>query len=252
MVILDKPVVFFDLETTGVNLAADKIVQIGLIRCNADLTVVMEKSFLVNPGKPIPAEATKIHHITDSDVKDAPHFAAIAGVLLKHFEGADMGGYNIAAFDVPMLAQEFHGCGIEFPAIDTKFIDAYTIYQKFEPRDLTGAYRHYCGGELVNAHDAMQDTRASLDIFRAQAKKYKDLGPNASAIHATTGFGDSVDLAGKFRKTPEGVVVFTFGKHEGQPVLQHKDYLEWMLGAEFPPQTKVVIAGLLGKNHHTA
>jgi DNA polymerase III subunit epsilon len=245
MLSLVRPVIFFDLETTGTVPGKDRVVQIALMRCNADLSIAHVETHLVNPQMHIPKEATAVHHITDGDVKDAPTFATLAPPLLAQFQNADLGGYNIANFDIPLLADEFARCGILFPSADMKFIDAYSILIHREPRDLAGAYSYYCGKQLTNAHDAEADVTATHQVFLAQVRKYSSLGPTASDIHDECGFSGNVDFAGKLKRTSQGEIVFGFGKNAGKPVRDHADYLQWMLTADFPIQTKAVIRDLL-------
>ena len=155
------PLIFFDLETTGVNLFVDRIVELSVIKIMPDGSRET-KTRLINPEMPIPAEATAVHHISDEDVKDAPTFRQLAHSLAIYFEGCDLGGYNVGKFDIPMLTREFSRCGIQFSTAGRRIFDAYTIFCQMEPRNLTAAYKFFCGKKLEGAHGAAADTQASL------------------------------------------------------------------------------------------
>jgi DNA polymerase III subunit epsilon len=245
MVTLDRPVVFVDLETTGTSLSNDRIVQIAVLRCNHDLSIAEQHCMLLNPGIPIPEAASAAHHITDENVKDAPTFCEVAQDLHLFFEDADLGGYNIVEFDIPQLSKEFGNCGLPFPLPGTRFIDAFTIYQKWEPRNLAGAFKFYTGRQLEKAHDALADTLASLEIFKQQMALYDSLGSTTENIHQRCGFADGIDFAARLVRGPGGDIVFNFRKHKGFPFGEHRDYLQCMLGQDFPSQTKSIVKDIL-------
>jgi DNA polymerase-3 subunit epsilon len=178
-------------------------------------------------------------------VRQAPRFGEILGEVQRWLRGADLAGYNIARYDIPVIAQEFARERQSFPDDGTRVIDAFEIFRVREPRSLAGAYKFYCGKTLEGAHAADVDALAALDVFRAQLTSYADLGPTVDDLHALVKTAKIVDPAGKFVYGEGGQVVFGFGKHRGKPAIEHRDYLEWMLGGDFPPQTKVIIAQLL-------
>ena len=160
---LTRPLVFFDLETTGTNITHDRIVEISIVKLMPDGTVV-ERSRRLNPEMPIPAEATAVHHITDDDVAGEPTFRQVAASLSKLLQGCDIAGFNSNRFDIPLLDQEFHRAGVDFDLNGVRFVDVQTIYHKKEPRTLVAAYRYYCGKELEEAHSALADTRATMEV----------------------------------------------------------------------------------------
>jgi DNA polymerase-3 subunit epsilon len=241
----EKPIVFFDLETTGLDLPAARIVQLALARWDGTEDQPPAHSWLVNPGIPIPPDSTAIHGITDDMVRDQPRFADIAEIVFGHFAGADLGGYNIIRFDVPVLAEEFARAGFTFPVSGTRIVDAYQIYSVKEPRTLAGALKYFTGRTLQGAHSADADAIASLDIFKAQLNAYADLPTSMDELHSLCHPVKFVDHARKFTKNDEGIILFNFGKHRGKPALEHRDYLSWMLESDFPAQTKAVIQELL-------
>jgi DNA polymerase-3 subunit epsilon len=241
---LDRPIVFFDLETTGTDIQKDRIVQIALLKLLPSGREELFKS-LVNPTIPIPAQATAIHHISTDDVAQERPFSAIAQEVLGFFAGADIAGFNSNRFDLPLLAEEMHRCGKVFPALDARLIDVQRIYHKKEERTLAAALKFYCGKSLEGAHDAEADVRATLEVFRGQLDRYDDIGTTVDQIVSFIGEPEFVDPARKLRRNEKGDIVYTFGKNNGKPVLADRGYAEWLLGGDFPETTKAVVRSLL-------
>ena len=242
---LPKPIVFFDLETTGVSITQDRIVQIGAIKVNPDGTEEI-KNVLVNPTISIPIGASEIHGISDEDVKDKPLFRQIAKSFAGWLSGCDLAGYNSDNFDVPMLIEEFTRVGVSFPDKETKFIDVLKIERKVNSHKLGETYQRYTGEELEGAHDALIDIYATIKIFHQQLKQNEVLPSAAADLEAyCQGEFERVDFAGKlYRK--EGQVYWRFGKHMDQLVSETKSYCNWVLGADFPSETKAQIREVLG------
>jgi len=245
---LTRPLVFFDLETTGIDVDRDRIVQIALIRCEPDggrRTYVT----LVNPERPIPPEATAVHGIKDEDVRDKPTFAQIRREVEEHLAGADLAGYNSIRFDGPLLAAELNRAGGELDLPGVRHLDALVIFRLMEPRNLTAAYRKYCGKELAGAHDALADTTATLEVLDAQVGFYEELPGDVDALHTVCNpdEGRFVDRTRKFVWTEDGLAAFTFGKHQGRTLNdmcrdnQGRGYLEWMLGKDFSEEVKGIL-----------
>jgi DNA polymerase-3 subunit epsilon len=241
---LTRPLVFFDLETTGVDAAHDRIVQFAAIKVHPDESEAT-LSMLVNPQCRIPPGATAIHHITDADVADAPAFPFVANEIGTFFAGSDIAGFNSNRFDLPLLVEEFARCGLAFPESECRLIDVQTIFHKKEERTLSAAYRFYCDRTLTDAHDAGADVRATYEVFRSQLERYNDIGNSIEELHRFCNPEEIVDFARFLRRDQQGGVVFNFGKHKGKPVAQAPDYVRWMLDADFPEATKVVLRRLL-------
>lgn len=245
-----KHIVFFDLETTGTDTAKDRIVEISAMKLTPDLsTIIDSKVYLINPGIPIPKEASDVHGITDEKVAGKPPFAAFAKGLVGYLHGCDLGGYNIADFDIPLLAEELARAGVSWrPAADCRVIDAYKIFVDREPRTLTAAFKFYTGEDLQGAHAAEVDNVATVKVLKGQMARYDDLKEfNPDQLHAITiGKTKRVDLAGKIVLNDHGTPCFSFGKSKGKPVSQDKSFAEWMLKADFTSDTKAIIRQLLG------
>lgn len=243
---LERPLVFFDLETTGTNPSTDRIVEISLIKVMPDGRE-MEHSHRINPGIPIPASSTAIHHITDADVANEPKFSDIAAKLNKWLEGCDMAGYNSNKFDVPLLMEEFKRAGIPFDTSGRRFVDVQNIFYAMEPRTLVAAYRFYCGKDLEGAHSATCDTHATYEVLMSQLDRYEDLQNDVEKL-SKIGQKRTLDLAGRIAEDENGNPVFNFGKYKGQKVedVFKRDigYYSWMMQGEFPPNTKDVITRL--------
>lgn len=244
---LKKPLIFFDLETTGVNITKDRIVEISYIKVMPDGTEEA-KTIRVNPGMHIPEEATAIHHITDEDVKDAPAFKDIARSLSRVFEGCDIAGFNSNRFDIPLLMEEFLRAGVEFDVSKRKFIDIQTIFHKMEQRTLVAAYKFYCHKDLNDAHSASADTRATYEVLKAQLDHYPSLQNDVTFLSKFSSQNRNVDLAGRIVLNDHDVEVFNFGKYKGQPVAEvlKKDcgYYGWMMQGDFPQNTKNVLTNI--------
>ncbi|MBD0287329.1 MAG: 3'-5' exonuclease [Flavisolibacter sp.] len=237
---LQKPLVFFDLETTGTDIATDRIVEIYAIKLHTDGSRE-EIYHLLNPAIPIAPGATAKHGFTNELVADKPRFADVADTLVAFFSGCDLAGYNIKKFDVPVLMEEFHRCR-KYPIqlSEVKLIDVLSIYHSKEKRDLAAAVRFYCEREHEQAHSARADVLATIDILKQQLLRYEDLEPNTSFLHDYTSTGNRVDFHGKFIRNGEGKIVFHFGKHKGKEACSEPAYLEWMLEQDFPIDTKMV------------
>ncbi|HUI32863.1 MAG: 3'-5' exonuclease [Dysgonamonadaceae bacterium] len=242
---LKNPLVFFDVETTGINISRDRIIEISFLKVfpNGDEEV---KSRRVNPEMPIPPESTAIHGITDEDVKDCPTFKQIAKSLASHLEGCDLAGFNSNRFDVPMLAEEFLRADIDFDMGNRKFIDVQIIFHKKEPRTLEAAYKFYCDKELVDAHSAEADAKATYEVLKSQLQRYPDLTNDVEILSKEYGsFKDNADFAGRIVFDENGKEVFNFGKHKGKSVSQilqrEPSYYAWMMDGDFPLNTKQVL-----------
>lgn len=247
---LTRPIIFFDLETTGTNITRDRIVELSLIKIMPDGTEE-ERTRRLNPEMPIPAEATAIHHITDDDVKDCPTFRQIAGSLYKIFEGCDIAGFNSNKFDVPMLIEEFGRAGMVFNVAGRRFVDVQNIFHKMEQRTLVAAYRFYCGGELTDAHSALADTRATYEVLKSQLDRYPQLENDIDSLAEFSRQGRNLDLAGRIVLNDNDVPVFNFGKHKGEPVEEvlrkEPAFFTWMQQRDFPRNTIDVLLQLKAK-----
>lgn len=250
---LKIPLCFFDLETTGINITQDRIIEIAVIKVMTNGEVI-QKSNLVNPTVPIPAESTAIHGITNDDVADKPTFKEIAREYVKFFEGVDLAGFNILKFDVPMLVEEFLRAGVEFDYSRKKLIDAQKIFHIMEKRTLSAAFKFYCGKEMIDAHSALADTQATMDVLFAQIERYENQEVT-DALGNKVGFIKNdmeelnkltatrmVDLASRMVKNDKNEPVFNFGKHKNKPVttilIEEPSYYDWMMNGDFPLDTK--------------
>jgi DNA polymerase-3 subunit epsilon len=241
---LQRPLVIFDLETTGVNFSRDRIIDMFMIRVMPDQTEE-RRYYRFNPGVPIPPESTAIHGISDEDVRESPFFKDKAGEIHQWFADCDFAGFNSNRFDFPMLVEEFLRCGISLDYEKRKFVDAMRIFHAMEPRDLSAAYRFYCNKELKDAHSAAADTEATWEILCAQLSRYPQLEPTVEHLQKISGQDDRADLAGRMVYGNDGEVYFNFGKHKGKKVKQvmrdEPSYYEWMMNGEFSLQTKQVL-----------
>ena len=244
---LRRPLVFFDLETTGINITTDRIVELSYIKVLPDGSDV-RKTIRVNPGMHIPEQATAVHHITDEDVKDKPLFKEIAKTLAKDFEGCDFAGFNSNRFDIPLLMEEFLRAGVDFDISKRKFIDIQTIFHKMEQRTLTAAYKFYCDKDLDNAHSANADTEATYEVLQAQLDRYPNLENDVDFLSKFSSQNRNVDLAGRIILNDNNVEVFNFGKYKGQPVEEvlkrDSGYFGWMMQGDFPQNTKNVLTNI--------
>ena len=237
---LTRPLVFIDLETTGINLASDRIVEIAIVKIAPDGTKQV-KNKLVNPGIPIPKTASDIHGITDEKVKDAPTFKQVANELKQFIDHADLSGYNSNRFDIPLLIEEFLRAGIELDMSNRKMIDVQQIFHMNEKRTLGAAYKFYCDKELSNAHSAEVDASATWEVLLAQTERYTHIGQTIDSILTFTGEEKLVDFARRF-VFENDVEVFNFGKYKGKAVCDvlkaEPQYYDWMMKSDFPLHTK--------------
>jgi DNA polymerase-3 subunit epsilon len=257
---LKNPVVVLDLETTGMNIVTDRIVEIALLKINIDGSEE-EKLMLINPGIPIPPEVSQIHGITDEDVKDKPTFKEVAKTLAKFIEGCDLCGFNSNRFDIPLLAEEFLRADVDIDLKKHKFIDVQAIFHKMEKRTLAAAYKFYCNKELVDAHSAMADTKATYEVLKSQLDMYQGVEHEDAKGNKTvpivndveklsefSAYDQNVDFVGRIVYDENGVEVFNFGKNKGVPVekvlAEQPGYFGWMLDSEFPLYTKKVLTRL--------
>ena len=247
---LTRPLVFFDLETTGVNIGTDRIVEISCVKVCPDGSHTEYRQRL-NPEMPIPAAATAVHHISDDDVRDEPRFRDIAEQLMLSFEGCDIAGFNSNKFDVPLLMAEFSRVGLNFSLSVRRLIDVQTIYHRLEQRTLSAAYRFYCGKELEGAHSALADTMATYEVLMAQLDRYpetEEFGNDMDKLARFSVQGGNMDLAGRLSRGTDGEAVFNFGKYKGQKVAdvfrREPSYYRWMMQGDFPKDTKDIITAI--------
>lgn len=238
---LKRPLVVFDLETTGTSVNLDRIVEFSFIKVMPEGTETI-KTLRFNPGIPIPLEVSLIHGIYDDDVKDSPLFKLKAKELAEEFMGCDFAGFNSNKFDFPLLVEEFLRAGVEFDVENRKFVDAQRIFHMMEQRTLTAAYKFYCNKELINAHSAEADTIATLEVLKAQIERYENLENDVDFLHNFTKQDKNVDLAGRIIYNIDGIPVFNFGKHKGKLVQDvfktDFGYYDWMMNGDFAEDTK--------------
>ena len=244
---LRNPLIFFDLETTGISISSDRIIEIAYLKIYPNGNEE-SKTIKVNPTIPIPEKSTLVHGITDEDVKDAPVFAEVAKTLTKIIEGCDLAGYNSNKFDIPLLAEEFLRAGIDLDLKKRKFVDVQVIFHKKEQRTLSAAFKFYCNKELDEAHSAEADTRATYEILKAQLEKYEDLPNDIDELAAYSSHNKNADFAGRIVYNEKGEEIFNFGKYKGQKVedVFKKDpaYYGWMINNDFPLFTKKVLTSI--------
>lgn len=240
---LKNPIVFFDLETTGINIVSDRIVEISYLKVmpNGDEE---SRTRRINPEMPIPPQSSAIHGITDEDVKDCPTFKLIAKSLATQIEGCDLAGYNSNRFDIPLLAEEFLRAGVEIDMMKRKFVDVQTIFHKKEQRTLSAAYKFYCDKDLEDAHSAEADTKATYEILKSQLDKYPDLQNDISFLSEFSAFGNNVDFAGRVVFNDKKQEVINFGKYKGRLVAEvlkeDPGYYGWIMQGDFPLHTKKI------------
>lgn len=241
---LKRPIVFIDLETTGINVSTDRIVEIAALKIYPDGREQWMNT-RVNPGMHIPEKATAIHGITDADVADAPAFWEIAKNLAAFLEGCDLAGYNAVKFDIPVLAEEFLRINQDFDFKKRRYVDPQVIFYKKEQRTLAAAYQFYCNKTLENAHSAQADTLAAYEVLKAQLDTYPDLENDIENLSVYSSFNENVDFAGRIIMNEKGVEVFNFGKHKGKPVeevlKEEPTYYSWMMNGDFPLYTKKIL-----------
>ena len=262
-VTLDKDLCFFDIESTGLNVLRDRILQLAIIKYPKNNKPVEELSLLINPGVPISEEAFQVHGISAKDLVNKPVFSQVADKINKFIGEADLAGYNSNRFDIPMLIEEFARVGIDFDMSRRRTIDVQRIFYKMEPRTLKAALRFYCQKDLVDAHDALSDVRATISVFEGQLAKYVGkevenedgvVGPSPitadiQQLHDFTNDLRFVDATQKLRVEKDGTVVFNFGKYEGKPagevLYNDRNYYNWIITKEFSSQVKQAVKSLL-------
>ena len=241
---LKRPIVFFDLETTGVDTAKDRIVEISMVKVMPDGDEIV-RTRLINPEMHIPEDATAVHGITDEDVKNEPTFAQIAKSLSQFIEGCDFGGFNSNRFDLPILVEEFLRAGVDVDFKNRKFIDVQNIFHKMEQRTLVAAYKFYCDKDLTDAHSAEADTRATYEVLKAQLERYPDLENSIDYLSEFSTQEKFVDFAGRIIYDKNNVEIFNFGKYKGQAVADvfRKDpsYYSWIMDGDFSLYLKKVV-----------
>lgn len=251
---LKRPLAFFDLETTGVNVASDRIVEIAILKAMPDGTEVI-KTMRINPEMPIPLASSLIHGIYEEDIKEAPTFTTVAQEIADFIDDADLAGYNSNRFDIPVLLEEFLRAGVDFDMSDRKFVDVQNIFHQMEQRTLRAAYKFYCGKDIINAHSAEADITATYHVLLAQLDRYQDVDfedkqgaiskpvqNDVDALHAFTNMNKPVDFAGRMVYNENNEETFNFGKHKGKCCEQVFDiepsYYAWMKQGDFPLYTK--------------
>lgn len=260
---LDRDLIFFDLEATGLSVVRDRIIQIAMVKYPKKGGEPQELSMLINPGIPISEEAMEVHGITPKDVANKPTFQQVAEEIYNFIGNADLAGYNSNRFDIPMLMEEFDRVGIEFNIDNRRTIDVQRIFYKMEPRNLKAAVRFYCNKEMENAHDALADVYATIDVFKGQLEKYRgvdyedddgNITPtpvtnDMQVVHDFTNDLRYVDATQKMKYDVDGTIVFSFGKYNGKPVgetlSKDKQYFNWILNKEFSSQVKQIVKRLV-------
>ena len=244
---LKQPIVFFDLETTGVNIAKDRIVEISILKVFPNGNKE-SKTWLVNPEVEIPAESTAVHGITNEKVASEPTFKELATKVNEMIKGCDLAGFNSNRFDIPLLAEELMRVGIDFDMNGRKAIDVQVIFHKKEQRTLGAGYQFYCGRELEGAHGAEADTNATYEILLAQVDKYEDIGNTVDALSEFSTHGERADFAGFILMNDDKQEIFSFGKYKGRTVeevfIENPGYNNWIQNADFPLYTKKVLKGI--------
>jgi DNA polymerase-3 subunit epsilon len=251
---LKRPLAFFDLETTGVNVASDRIVEISILKAMPDGSEDV-KTLRINPGMPIPLESSLIHGIYDEDIRNERTFKQAGEELARFLDDCDLAGYNSNRFDIPVLMEEFLRAGIDFDIENRHFVDVQNIFHQMEQRTLKAAYQFYCGKDIENAHSAEADIKATYEVLKAQIERYENqnwedkkgivsqpVQNNIEALHAFTNLNKPVDFAARMVYNEDGVEVINFGKHKGRPVedvfQSEPSYYNWMLNGDFPLYTK--------------
>ena len=260
---LDKDIVFFDIESTGLNILQDRIIQIALIKYHADNSPATELELMINPGIPIPKESQDVHGISADMIADKPHFKEVAQKIYSFIADADLAGYNSDRFDVPMLLEELYRSGLTLDMTDRKSIDVQKIFYRMEPRTLRAALKYYCDKELVDAHDALADVRATVEVLRGQITMYQgvdhedgdgfitkeQIKNDMNAIYEFTSDKRHVDFTNRLKRTEEGDVIFNFGKymnHRVKDVIKKdRNYFHWIMEKDFSSQVKTTIHGIM-------
>ena len=244
---LKKPLAFFDLETTGVDVVNDRIVELSIVKINPDQSKDI-KTMRINPTIPIPKQSSEIHGIYDDDIKDAPTFKEAGKNIAKFLDGCDLAGFNSNRFDIPLLIEEFLRADIEFSMKNRNYIDAQVIFHKKEQRTLVAAYKLYCGKDLEGAHGAEADTLATYEVLKAQIDRYDDLENDVKYLSKFSKHNNNVDFVGRLVYNDKGEETFNFGKHKGKTVeliLQKEpSYYAWMMNSDFPRYTKKILTDI--------
>tara|TARA_B100000768_G_scaffold179525_1_gene197408 strand:+ start:1984 stop:2757 length:774 start_codon:yes stop_codon:yes gene_type:complete len=244
---ISKPICFFDLETTGINISLDRIVEISILKVFPNGNKE-SKTWLVNPGIPIPLEVSNIHGITNDTVKNEPSFRSIASDVKSMLQNCDLAGFNSNKFDIPLLAEELLRSDLDFSLENISTVDVQNIFHKMEQRTLSAAYKFYCGKSLENAHSSKADTLATFEVLESQIQKYPDLQNDVRFLSEFSTRGKNVDLAGFIKYNEDDIPCFSFGKHKGKTVdyilKNEPGYFGWLLNADFPMYTKKVLTQL--------
>jgi len=244
---LSKPICFFDLETTGIDITKDRIVEISILKVYPNGNKE-SKTWLVNPTIPIPKAASDVHGITDERVAGEPTFKELAKQIHNMIKDSDLAGYNSDRFDIPLLAEEMLRAEVDFDLGNCVSVDVQTIFHKMEQRTLSAAYKFYCGKDLIDAHTASADTNATYEILKAQLDRYDSLENNIKKLSEFTYRKQIADFAGFIGYNDKGEEIFTFGKHKGKRVEDIFDeepgYFGWLLGADFPLYTKKILTAI--------
>ncbi|MFI3321167.1 MAG: 3'-5' exonuclease [Rikenellaceae bacterium] len=242
---LKNPIIFLDLETTGINISKDRIVEISVVKILPGGKQEEPKTRRINPEMPIPAEASAVHGIYDEDVKDCPTFKAVAKSLASYIEGCDFGGFNSNKFDIPLLAEEFLRAGVDIDLKKRKFVDVQNIFHKMEQRTLVAAYKFYCGKDLTGAHSAEADTLATYEVLLSQIERYEEIENDIDFLSEFSTRSTTADFAGRVAFNSKGEEVFTFGKYKDKVVEEvfKKDtsYYSWIMNNDFPAYTKKIV-----------
>ena len=246
---LSRPLAVIDLETTGVNLTIDRIVEIAIVKVQPDGNRIVKRK-LVNPLMPIPKASSDVHGITDDMVKDAPSFKQIANEIRQFLDHCDMAGYNSNRFDLPLLVEEFLRAGLEFDMSNRHLLDVQKLYHMMEPRNLSAAYKFYCDKNLENAHSAEVDAIATFEVLESQLQRYPQVGSTVESVIKFTGQEQIVDFARRF-VMENGIEIFNFGKHKGRAVTEvlkaEPQYYDWMMKGDFPMHTKQKLTEILNR-----
>jgi DNA polymerase-3 subunit epsilon len=260
---LDRDLCFFDVEATGLNVIRDRIVQIAIVKYFKKDKEPEELTMMINPGIPISQEAMEVHGITPKMLSNKPTFQQVAQKLYDFIGNADLAGYNSNRFDIPMLMEEFARVGLEFDVSRRRLIDVQRIFYKMEPRTLRAALKFYCGKEIENAHDALADVQATIDVFKGQLERYQDIDlvdedgnrvekpikNDMQVLHDFTSDLKTIDATQRLKYDANGVVVFNFGKYAGKPVAEtlyrDRQYYNWILNKEFSSQVKQIVKKLV-------
>jgi DNA polymerase-3 subunit epsilon len=247
---LTRPIAFIDLETTGVNLSTDRIVEIAIVKIMPDNTRQVKRK-LINPEMSIPKESSDIHGITDEMVKEAPTFKQSGNEIKQFLDNCDLGGYNSNRFDIPLLMEEFLRAGMDVDLSNRKMVDVQHVFYTMEPRTLSAAYKFYCQKDLNNAHSAEADVNATIEVLMSQMDRYKQLGGTVESILGVIGEDKIVDYARRFSYDDRGIEIFNFGKYKGKAVGEvlknEPHYYDWMMKGDFPLHTKQKLTEIMNR-----